>query len=65
MTLTPSDPPAPKDVAPVVFTARAKPPFTVEPREMARLPVLVSVVLPVNTHRVAVGLGSVGRDDSR
>ena len=34
-------------VAPAVFTARAKPPFTVELSAMARLPVLVSVVLPV------------------
>ena len=34
----------PKVVAPVVFTARVCPPFTVELREIARLPVLVSVV---------------------
>ena len=49
VTLTTVGPTTPaKVVAPVVFTARVKAPFTVELREMARLPVLVSVVLPVS-----------------
>ena len=37
-----------KVVAPVVFTARVCPPFTVEAKEIAALPVLVHVVAPVS-----------------
>ena len=38
-------------VAPAVFTAKAKAPFTVELKAMARSPVLVSVVLPARSPR--------------